>query len=103
MDRHIKRISEEEFNSLNVEERQERMRHLETVTALEAHDIICHFAEMGFMFHRAQAILERASEELNRLEKKAIKKANIEPEYAIDRYGQKVEEPPAAATEGGTF
>ena len=91
MSRQIKRMTHEEIDALSDEERKKRRKHIDTVTALEAHDIICRFAEMGYMFSRSREILKRAEKELEQLEYIAMCKAKIAPQYPIDEYGEKIE------------
>lgn len=91
INRYIKRMTHEEIDALSDEERKKRRKHIDTVTALEAHDIICRFAEMGYMFSRSHEILRRAEKELEQLEYIAMCKAKIAPQYPIDEYGQKIE------------
>jgi len=52
-DRKIEILSREQINALSDEERAARREKIAKVTAYEAHDIVKHFAEMGYNHFRA--------------------------------------------------
>lgn len=101
--RKIEILSREAIDALSDEERAARRERIDKITAYEAHDIVKHFADMGYNHFRSKVILERAMQELQivadgRLERNPINALD----YPIGRYGDAIkEEPPTAETVGG--